>query len=66
MPIDANTANLDAMILPDNVLHAGDEVAQASLAAMRREILKMIAAGQIRFVVAAGVKFRLERWGVDD
>jgi hypothetical protein len=62
MTIDANTINLDAMILPDSVLHAGDEAAQAKLAAMRREILKLVAAGQIRFVIAAGVKFKLEPW----
>lgn len=58
-----NSVNLDAMIVPDKVLHPDQppEVL-ARLSEARRVILQMIAGGQIRFVVAGGVKFKLERW----
>lgn len=62
-PLDNfNTINLDAMILPDAVLHEGAPEVQARLAAARREILQLVAHGQIRFVVCGGRKFRLEPW----
>ncbi len=58
----ANTVVLDAMIMPDTLLHS-DETALAQLAHARRAVLAKIASGQIRFVVAGGVKFKLEPWG---
>jgi hypothetical protein len=61
MTLEFNTINLDAMILPDKVLHEDGE-ALAKLAAMRRELLLRVAGGQVRFIIAAGRKFRLEPW----
>lgn len=59
--LSSNTVNLDPIIVPDNVLHS-DTATLVRLAEARRAILASIASGRIRFVIAGGVKFRLERW----
>ncbi len=60
IPPDVNTVNLDAMIVPDDAIHQ-DHRDRAQLCEARRQILALVAAGRIRFVVCGGVKFRLER-----